>query len=208
MNTLSKAKKCSSTTMVLRYRTVKNSFSAQFSKQFLKLKYIVAFITLLSLGHFTLASYSQDLALNEEAWDITPKEIENTTLVSFKAIYNTGNVYLKWRVKNETEDGLFIIERSSDTKNFKTIKFKQGIGVPICLPLLYCSIDERPLQGTNYYRLVKTYQDGRYYHSNVIKLVTPMIIRDYLPEIEQYNIMNRENDESNIIGLTFAKPIK
>ena len=208
MNTLSKAKKFSSTIMVLRYRTVKNASCLHFSKQFLKLKHIVAFITLFSLMHFILASYSQDIALNEEGWDITPREIENTTLVDFKAIYNTGNVYLKWRVKNETEDGLFIIERSSDTKNFKTITFKQGIGVPICLPLLYCSIDERPLQGTNYYRLVKTYQDGRYYYSNVVKLVTPQKTRDFFPAMEQESIMNSKYDESNIIGLTFAKPIK
>ena len=156
--------------------------------------------------HFTPASYSQDLALNEETWNITPREIENTTLVDFKAIYNTGAVYLKWRVSNETEDGLFIIERSSDTKNFKTIKFKHGIGVPICFRLLYCSIDESPLQGTNYYRLVKTYQDGRCYYSNVVKLVTPLKIRDDLPQIEQNKIMNRDNGENNIIGLSYVKP--
>ena len=206
MNLVSKTKKFSSTTMVLMHRTVTDSFCLQLSKHYLKLKHIVAFIILLSLMQFTPASYSHDQALNEEVLDITPREIENTTLIDFKAIYNTFYVFLKWRVENETEDGLFIIKRSSDTKNFKTIKFKQGIGVSISFPLLYCSIDEYPLEGTNYYRLVKTYQDGRYYYSDVVKLVTPQKTRDHYPALEQPSTMNKENDESNTIDLTLINP--
>ena len=205
MNILPKTKK-RSTTIVLRYKPAAISPCLQLSKQYLKLKYIVAFITLLPLVYFTPASYSQDLAMNEEAWVFTPREIENTTLIDFKVIYNTGNVYLKWRVKNEPEDGLFIIERSTDNNNFKTIQFKKGIGASICYPLLYCSTDEHPLQGTSYYRLVKTYQDGRFYYSDVVTLVTPQKTIDFFPDMEQESIMNSEYDESNIINLSYAKP--
>lgn len=76
--------------------------------------------------HFTPASYSQLSPLNEEAWEI-PWKIENTTLVDFSVVFNSGNAWLKWLVQNETEDGLFIIERSSDNTNFEIIAFKQRI---------------------------------------------------------------------------------
>ena len=206
MDTVSIAKKFLSTIVVLGYKPAANFSCLLLSKQYLKIKYIVAFIILMSFVHSTLISYSQDLALNDEEWQIATREIKNTTLIDFKAIYNTGIVYLKWRVKDETEDGLFILERSTDKNNFKIIRFKQGIGASICYPLLYCSTDDNPLEGTSYYRLVKTYQDGRFYYSEIIKLVSPQKTRDYFQEMEQESIMNSEYDESNIINLSFAKP--
>ena len=151
--------------------------------KFSELKRIIAFTALLPLLQ---VSYSQDIALNEEIQEITIRQIENNTLVDFKAIYNTGNIYLQWLVKNETEDGLFIIERSPAGKNFEAIGYKHGIGVPVSSPILYCSTDTQPLQDdTCCYRLVKSYADGRYYYSDVIKLVSPPQAIDIHPEKTQ-----------------------
>lgn len=150
-------------------------------------KRIIGFMTILPLVQ---ASWSQDLPFNEEAWEITPVEIASATLVDFKAIYNTGSVYLKWLVKNEKEDGLFIIERSGSGKNFEAIAYKQGIGVPLSCPILYCSIDKSPLQDTSYYRLVKTLQDGRFYCSEAIMLVSPPQAGDDNPVRAQKSIMD------------------
>ena len=104
------------------------------------------------------------------------KEIEKTTLIDFSAKFVEGKTYLKWIVETETEDGLFMVERSANNKDFDIIGLKRGIGVPISQPILYCATDKDPLPGISYYRLIKAYKvgkrgDWRYWHREVLEML-------------------------------------
>ncbi|MFH1320772.1 MAG: hypothetical protein ABII90_08990 [Bacteroidota bacterium] len=89
-------------------------------------------------------------------------------LVDHSAKYLEGNVYLKWRVKGQTDDCMYLIQRSDNGRDFNTVGYKAGIGSLPQLLILYCYIDKTPLQGTSYYRLMRigwdlavTYSDTR-----------------------------------------------
>ena len=96
------------------------------------------------------------------------QDIGSSTLIEFKVRLINGKAYTQWQVKGEREDGLFIIERSTDGKEYEQVGFKQGVGVPIYTPILYCWIDENPISDDAQYRLAKVYEDGRYYYSEVV----------------------------------------
>ncbi|MBL4754273.1 MAG: hypothetical protein JKY52_11865 [Flavobacteriales bacterium] len=105
------------------------------------------------------------------------RNIGSNTLVEFKVRLINGKAYTQWQVKGERDDGLFIIECSTDGKNYKQIGFKQGVGVPIYTPILYCWIDENPMSKKGFYRLAKVYQDGRYYYSDAVGLSKDPLIK-------------------------------
>lgn len=77
-----------------------------------------------------------------------------TELKVFSAVYNSGNVYLKWIVSNQHTDGTYVILRSTDNKTFDPIGFKEGVGVPVSSDIAYYFKDESPCHSTLYYRLL------------------------------------------------------
>lgn len=90
------------------------------------------------------------------------------SLVSLSATYIYPKVYLKWLIKNQKSDGLFVIEIEKNGE-FKTIGAKECVGTTVDIPLLYCfnysdsaftsskfrvrcfSEDKRVLVSTEYY---------------------------------------------------------
>lgn len=102
--------------------------------------------------------------------EIVLKDIGTSTLVEFGIVSNGGKVYTHWHVKGEKERGLFIVERSTNGKDYEQIGFKRGIGVFIENKILYCWTDEEPLAEDCWYRLLKVYEDGRYYYSDAVNI--------------------------------------
>ncbi|PCH96344.1 MAG: hypothetical protein COB85_03665 [Bacteroidetes bacterium] len=100
--------------------------------------------------------------------EIVFEDIGTGTLIEFAIVSNGGKVYTHWHVKGEKERGLFIVERSTNNKDYEQIGFKRGIGVVIENKILYCWVDEEPPAGDCSYRLLKVYEDGRYYYSEVV----------------------------------------
>jgi hypothetical protein len=41
-------------------------------------------------------------------------EDKNNVIESFSPVFNSGKTYLRWLVKNDEKDGVFVIERSRD----------------------------------------------------------------------------------------------
>lgn len=72
----------------------------------------------------------------------------------FTAKYVNGKIYLHWDVIDQQYNGLYIIFRSFDGKNYEAKGFVNGVGVTACVPIAYYFQDENPNKGKTYYKLV------------------------------------------------------
>jgi hypothetical protein len=91
-------------------------------------------------------------------------------ILSFSPVYNGGKTYVRWLVSNDEKDGIFIIERSADGVEFEAMGFKDRVGSPLCVNLFYSFIDETPIPGENYYRVMTVGTDQTYTYSDVIRV--------------------------------------
>ncbi|MBE9462084.1 T9SS type A sorting domain-containing protein [Dyadobacter subterraneus] len=82
------------------------------------------------------------------------------SLARYFAKVEGGAVKLEWSTATETDNSHFEIEHSTDAKNFKMIGFIEANGSS-SVRRDYTWYDNRPLNGTNYYRLVQIDYDGK-----------------------------------------------
>ncbi len=90
------------------------------------------------------------------------------SLLTFDGEAQGSTVELKWLTAMEIENDLFTIERSSDGVNFASIGTKPGAGNSNEV-LSYSYRDNKPLIGTNYYRVKLTGATGEEY-----SMITPV----------------------------------
>jgi hypothetical protein len=101
-----------------------------------------------------------------QAWiDLTLTSLP-IELISFKARNILNTVQLDWQTASETNNRLFIIERSTDQTSWEAINSAQGAGNATELRR-YSVIDKSPLLGVSYYRLKQVDHDGKYTFSNI-----------------------------------------
>ena len=74
-------------------------------------------------------------------------------------VFNTGRVYLNWVAKGNSNDCIYVIERSVDGNEFEPVGLKEGIGSQ--LELLYSWVDTKPVSGTSQYRIKQIDNDGK-----------------------------------------------
>jgi hypothetical protein len=84
--------------------------------------------------------------------------------LNFTATRNGETVLLKWNTLPETNSKYFLIERSSDEKNWSSIGH-----IPVGNNSIrnYFFTDSMPYTGVNYYRLKQVDGDGRYSFSDI-----------------------------------------
>jgi hypothetical protein len=93
-------------------------------------------------------------------------------LTSFTGFKESNVNKLQWSTSSETNNKGFELERSADGKTFSTIAFvltKADKGYSNTT-LNYYYADEKPLNGTNYYRLKQVDNDGKFSYSSVVML--------------------------------------
>ncbi len=90
-------------------------------------------------------------------------------LTSFAASVVGNKVELSWETATETNNEGFDILRSNDNNRFKKIGFVSGNGTS-SEPVKYSFSDEKPLSGTNYYRLKQIDFDGAESYSEIIEV--------------------------------------
>ena len=112
---------------------------------------------------------NQEVAASGEKLDKINARVDigASTLLQFGTVTTATKVYLNWHVKGEKENGLFMIERSTNGQDYEIIGAKKGIGIPIESKVLYCWVDDEALVEDCWYRLFKMYEDGRFYYSEV-----------------------------------------
>ncbi len=109
--------------------------------------------------------------------------------VMFTSIAATRNndktITVRWSVENEADIKEYIVERSSDGRNFKAMKSKAP--ATSGTQHLYTVVDIKPLASDNFYRIRSVDMDGRTLYSNIVKvsnIVTPSTINVYPNPVE------------------------
>ncbi len=107
-------------------------------------------------------------------------------LTFFNAGKQGAKNLLHWETENELNSLGFDVERSANGKNFSVIHFtptKQINGSASNLGYDY--MDEKPLIGTNYYRLKQRDKDGQFSYSSIVLLrgtkVSKIVIQNIYP---------------------------
>ena len=90
--------------------------------------------------------------------ETTTSQSGNLELVKQTVVYNSGKAYLNWITKSNSNDCVYVIERSVDGDEYEPIGLKEGFGSPI--ELLYSWIDSDPKEGTSYYRIKQIDMEG------------------------------------------------
>ncbi|MEO1263956.1 MAG: T9SS type A sorting domain-containing protein [Bacteroidota bacterium] len=90
-------------------------------------------------------------------------------LVSFKGKVEQNSIHLTWETATEKNNEGFDIQRSVDGSKWQNIGFVAGRGTTTDLQD-YTFIDDRPLNGTNYYRLKQVDFDWAVDFSNIVSV--------------------------------------
>lgn len=88
---------------------------------------------------------------------VSPLPVE---FLSFDAFKNNLAVDVKWETISERNSSHFIVQRSTDGKNFVAIGRVEARGNATS-NIKYIFVDEKPVQGINYYRLLQVDLDGK-----------------------------------------------
>jgi len=105
-----------------------------------------------------------------QAKELVKDTVDN--FVSFSPVYVEGKTYLRWLVKNDRKDGVFIVERSDDGDSFEALGFKDRIATDKEVNLFYSWIDDSPPTGISHYRIMQVGTDHTFNYSSVVKLRT------------------------------------
>ena len=73
-------------------------------------------------------------------------------LISFEATQNNEKVDIKWITKTENNASLFVVEKSTDGKNFQEVLKMNGAGKQNFY-MEYFDADYQPAEGLSYYRI-------------------------------------------------------
>lgn len=90
-------------------------------------------------------------------------------LLSFGADIVGNSVELNWVTAWEKDNDFFLVERSTDTKEFSIVDTLEGAGDSQA-ELNYAYLDAKPYCGTAYYRLRQVDYNGDYSHSSIITI--------------------------------------
>ncbi len=115
-------------------------------------------------------------------------------LIKFKGVYHNSAVELTWQTAMEINASHFLIQRSSDGKNFETIGRIEAAGNSTRV-ISYAFIDYNPLQGNNYYRLHQFDIDGK---SEKFK---PIVVNTNLKNNGFINLFPNPVDDKANIGI-------
>jgi len=85
------------------------------------------------------------------------------SISNYTTVYNSGKVFINWTAKDEPADCIYIVERSSDGRQFESVGVKEGIGTNV--ELFYSWMDHTPPAGFAYYRVKKIAKDGTQFFS-------------------------------------------
>ncbi|MES2772750.1 MAG: T9SS type A sorting domain-containing protein [Bacteroidota bacterium] len=97
-----------------------------------------------------------------EDYYITYPTILPIELLNFSAEKAGGASILSWKVANTANTSNFILERSSDGRNWNALGT-----IPVTSSLIYGFTDQYPISGANYYRLMQKDKDGRIQYSAI-----------------------------------------
>jgi hypothetical protein len=106
-----------------------------------------------------VASIGTTIAQQASSNPLVQSGLHNTANINnYTAVYNSGKVFVNWTAKNESNDCIYIVERSADGSNFESVGVKEGVASD--MELFYSWMDSTPPSGFAYYRVKKITHDG------------------------------------------------
>lgn len=105
---------------------------------------------------FTVPGFSEFWLNGNSHGNLSPLPI---SLQSFTLACSEGRVRADWTTASERNNAAFVLERSTNSIDWKTVTEVPGAG-DSNEPVSYQASDENPLPGTTYYRLVQRDYDG------------------------------------------------
>ncbi len=118
-------------------------------------------------------------------------------LLSFDGTAEKDHNMLKWVTAVEDNVDYFLLEKSRDASQFKSIAEVNAAGNSK-VRNEYNYLDREDINGVNYYRLKMTDNDSRYTYSKVIRLVNEQL---------DYSITLSPNPANDNIRLSFSKSL-
>ena len=107
----------------------------------------IVFFLLMAAAGSTMAQ------TNEKNPMVAATDMAQFNIYNYNTVFNSGKVFLSWTSKNETEDCVYVVERSKNGIEFQSVGVKEGIGAEI--ELYYSWIDQTPPAGFSFYRVKK-----------------------------------------------------
>src|SRR5690606_10885203 len=115
--------------------------------------------------------------------------------------FSDDGVTLKWVTASEENNDYFTLERSADGVAFTAFEEVDGAGNSTAI-LRYESVDKSYLPGHTYYRLKQTDFDGKFSYSDIIRVETGPVAREFRiypnPASTVVNITKTDEDEFTI----------
>jgi len=133
------------------------------------------FVALTGIVLFSMNVHAQTtqkfvVAAPSETPSLVKDDVDN--FISFSPVNVEGKVYLRWMVRNDRKDGVYIIERSNDGTNFESLGFKDRVGSDKDIKLFYSWIDVAPPSVEAHYRIMQVGVDRTYTYSDVVRVKT------------------------------------
>jgi len=127
-------------------------------------------IALISMNVHAQTTKTFVVAASSEAPALIKDDVDN--FISFSPVNVEGKVYLRWMVRNDRKDGVYIVERSDDGTNFESLGFKDRVGSDKNIKLFYSWIDVAPPTDEAHYRIMQVGVDRTYTYSDVVRVKT------------------------------------
>lgn len=121
--------------------------------KFLFLVEAIVFILMMATAGSALAQQPANSTMM-----LSGNEQPGSTILNYSTVYNSGKVFINWTAKDEPADCIYVVERSSNDKEYTSVGVKEGIGSEI--ELFYSWVDQAPPAGYVYYRIKKITRDG------------------------------------------------
>jgi len=145
----------------------------------------------------------------------TPNSTLPVSLVDFTATNsNDQAVQLIWTTETETNNKVFLVERSTDGVTYTTIGQVAG-AINSSTTLHYEWTDESPVKGNNFYRIKQVDLDGNFAYSNINVVsiggavsnlsVYPNPVKDVLTIVNPKGVTIREIAVFNTSGVMLSK---
>lgn len=121
------------------------------------------------LSQITHDGTGADLMLDGNGFLIYEPIVLPVELSAFSAEVQNQAILLNWSTFTEQNNDFFTLEKATDGQAFEAIGTQQGAGTSTSIQH-YELIDQNPLQGLNYYRLIQTDLDGQRQYSHTISV--------------------------------------
>jgi hypothetical protein len=158
--------------------------------------------TVSGINHFTPTIVKQYVAYFGGKGDGWSNELAQAwplplVLVSFDGIAEKDHNLLNWKTSMEENVDYFLLEKSRDANEFKSIAQVNAVGFSKS-ESQYSYNDREDIYGVNYYRLKMTDNDTKFTYSKIIRLINEQF---------DYDITLSPNPANDNIRLSFSKAL-